>query len=347
MRALVVVAALAVLVGTSAQAQSFNPDWVKKPNGEDFAAAWPIQSWGVEGKATIVCDVNLFGGLEGCEVASETPEGAGFGVAALLLAPGFQMKPRIEDGKPVRGRVRVPISFSQPDKKRSQGGGRAPASEGAIGPSFMMVAKPLWRTAPGYDDIAEVWPKGAKNAAGSRVTMRCRVLAGGGVTACEGASQEKDGHAFIAAARKLAPLFRLAIDPTVGSEKTVFVNVPVVFVDPAVTPTARTVSRPLWIRGIDPTRAAEVFPPAAAKGLTAGTGVADCLVAKDGGLTDCKVSREDPVGLGFGPAAVAIAGVMQMSPWTEDGRPVDGARIKLPIRLERPADAAAPAPSAR
>ena len=42
--------------------------------------------------------------------------------------------------------------------------------------------------------------------------------------------------------------------------------------------------------------------------------------------------------------AVAIAGVMQMNPWTDDGRPVDGARIRLPINFTQ---AEEPAPKAK
>ncbi len=76
-----------------------------------------------------------------------------------------------------------------------------------------------------------------------------------------------------------------------------------------------------------------------------------CTVRHDGGLTACEVVSEQPAGLGFGDAALIVAGVMEMNPWTAQGTPVDGARIKLPVRLELPADTpaaatpAAPAPA--
>jgi protein TonB len=62
----------------------------------------------------------------------------------------------------------------------------------------------------------------------------------------------------------------------------------------------------------------------------------DCTVVHDGSLNDCAVASEDPAGLGFGDAALQIAAVMGMNPWTAQGTPVEGARIRLPIRLVLP-----------
>jgi hypothetical protein len=36
---------------------------------------------------------------------------------------------------------------------------------------------------------------------------------------------------------------------------------------------------------------------------------------------------------------------MKMNPWTAEGDPVDGARIRLPVRLEIPAEAPPAAPT--
>ena len=55
---------------------------------------------------------------------------------------------------------------------------------------------------------------------------------------------------------------------------------------------------------------------------------------QDGKLTDCKPDSATPEGLGFSEAAVQVAGVMQKNPWSDGGGPVDGVRIKLPIRFE-------------
>jgi hypothetical protein len=47
--------------------------------------------------------------------------------------------------------------------------------------------------------------------------------------------------------------------------------------------------------------------------------------------------------MGFGAAALEIAAVVAMNPWTAQGDPVDGARIRLPLRLELPKEAPTPA----
>lgn len=70
----------------------------------------------VEGSATIDCAVNAASTLEDCRVVSETPEGWGFGVAALKMSGLFKMRPIGPDGHPGAGggRVKIPLKFSLP-----------------------------------------------------------------------------------------------------------------------------------------------------------------------------------------------------------------------------------------
>ena len=64
-------------------------------------------------------------------------------------------------------------------------------------------------------------------------------------------------------------------------------DVPIRFSPPRVEQ-QRTVTSPAWVAGFDPDLAPKVFPPeAAAQGLTTGRGVAKCVVAHDGSLTNC------------------------------------------------------------
>ena len=94
-----------------------NPDWLEKPSGEELSNYFPpvAQLLSLDGRATIVCDVNPLGETINCTVASEAPLGMGFGPAALALSKYFRMKPMQLDGTPVAGgRVRIPIHFAYP-----------------------------------------------------------------------------------------------------------------------------------------------------------------------------------------------------------------------------------------
>ena len=99
------------------------------------------------------------------------------------------------------------------------------------------------------------------------------------------------------------------------------------------------------MKGLDRTRVARLYPALAIeRGVTTGRGVAECTVGRDGALTGCHPLPGDPDGLGFSESAVLVAQVMQMNLWTDEGGPVEGAVIRLPIRFNLATPAAAPAP---
>jgi hypothetical protein len=68
--------------------------------------------------------------------------------------------------------------------------------------------------------------------------------------------------------------------------------------------------------------------------VTSGHGAAKCVVGPDGTLSDCAPAEGDPDGLGFSEAAVKLAETMRMNPWTADGSPVDGAVVRVGVRLD-------------
>jgi len=93
------------------------PDWVRKPNGEDVARYYPqgAQMKGLAGRATIECQVVAAGALSSCRVLEESPADEGFGEAALKLGPLFKMRPATKNGVPVDGGIiRIPIRFELP-----------------------------------------------------------------------------------------------------------------------------------------------------------------------------------------------------------------------------------------
>ena len=115
---------LASLLGGAAAAergevrQIDDPVWVREPSlGDvlDVYRAQRVPQW-KGGHAAIRCRVTARGELTACRVASEDPPGAGFGAAALKLAPIFRMRALGRDGRPVQGaQVTVPIEFAPID----------------------------------------------------------------------------------------------------------------------------------------------------------------------------------------------------------------------------------------
>lgn len=91
-----------------------HPDWLSKPSGDDMARVFPKSAAkkGIEGRATIQCQVNAAGRLVDCTVLSEEPVGEDFGSAAIGLSTIFRMRPATRDGQAVEGgTVRIPLRF--------------------------------------------------------------------------------------------------------------------------------------------------------------------------------------------------------------------------------------------
>jgi len=90
------------------------PDWVQRPTGADLVRFYPAEAvkQKLPGDATMECRVETTGLLSGCHVLRQSPEGAGFGDAALKMTDLFRMKPKTRDGRPVAGGVvRIPVAF--------------------------------------------------------------------------------------------------------------------------------------------------------------------------------------------------------------------------------------------
>lgn len=87
-----------------------NPHWVRRPS--DLARYYPRRAatMNVEGMAMLDCVVRTSGALD-CAVVSETPEGWGFGAAALRIAGEHRMTPASRDGEPVEARYRMRVPF--------------------------------------------------------------------------------------------------------------------------------------------------------------------------------------------------------------------------------------------
>lgn len=118
-----VVLAAGVAVNAVRPSVITNPDWLSRPNGEQVEQSYPPLplTMNIEGRVVISCDVDAGGALQGCVPVLETPEGLGFGGAAVSLSHLFHMKPKTLDGAPVGGgTVRIPIRFTIPDRSKDR-----------------------------------------------------------------------------------------------------------------------------------------------------------------------------------------------------------------------------------
>ncbi len=63
------------------------------------------------GHATITCTALTDGRLDNCHVVDENPVGVGFGAATVRAAAYFRVKPAMKDGKPVAGKITIPLRW--------------------------------------------------------------------------------------------------------------------------------------------------------------------------------------------------------------------------------------------
>jgi len=87
-----------------------DPHWLARPH--DLDRYYPARALrrGVEGAAVLDCLVSTAGLLR-CAVVSETPQGWGFGEAALAISRDHRMAPARRDGVAVEGRYRMRVPF--------------------------------------------------------------------------------------------------------------------------------------------------------------------------------------------------------------------------------------------
>lgn len=101
-------------------------------------------------------------------------------------------------------------------------------------------------------------------------------------------------------------------------------------------PPGGLIARPDWVRKPSAVAIERAFPEAALKAQETGWAVIECTIKPDGGMEACIVTAEQPQGLGFGDAALALGRMYKVKPFAEDGQSFAGRKVRAVIDFTLP-----------
>ncbi|WGM37192.1 energy transducer TonB [Caulobacter sp. NIBR1757] len=302
-------------------------DLTAKPSGQDVESAFPpsLRGQTISVDVKMRCLVDAAGKPKRCDLLAESPYGLGLGkIGTDLMERKGRFKPRRIDGKPVDGgQVEFTLVMSE------------------MGRPERLITNPVWAAAPSLEEMTAAWPADRQGDE-AVVVLRCTMRRSGELEQCR-AVNDAD-KVLVGAARTLSERFRVRLTPEDARRAVradVFVSLR--FFNPAgASGQERRVRAPEWIVTPEEKVVQAVYPDRAVEaGIFSGRGVADCLVAPDGTLADCRVAAERPDDAGFGEAAAQVAGQLRLNLWSQDGRPTAALRIRLPIDFNQAPDEAA------
>jgi len=106
----------------------------------------------------------------------------------------------------------------------------------------------------------------------------------------------------------------------------------------AATASTPAPPHPIWT-ALPSARDLERFYPARARrrGIT-GSATIRCSVDENGGLVDCRVMSEEPLGWRLGEAALGLSRKFRLAPRTTDGESVAGGTVTIPLYFGKDGD---------
>lgn len=190
---------------------------------------------------------------------------------------------------------------------------------------------------PTAAEMAAVYPAKAKaEGVSGGVELVCSVKVSGAVSDCDIMGENPKGYGFGAAAQKLSRSLR--VDP---GQRGTEVRVPVSFNADVLRPGGMTVKTPKWA-ALPSVTDLQTTIPKTEGGPNNIRVTLVCTVQPGGSLDACAVDREEPAGQGFGQAVLALATKFKVEPWSAEGMPTVGAKVRVPVRYDlKPVDQAA------
>jgi protein TonB len=91
------------------------------------------------------------------------------------------------------------------------------------------------------------------------------------------------------------------------------------------------ITRPDWLSRPDGSDLERYYPDRAREDGVSGRASMRCTVTARGTLTGCRVLSESPAGAGFGAATLRTASRYRMRPQQENGQPVEGGSVTIPV----------------
>lgn len=228
----------------------------------------------IGGEATLLCVIPA-AGVHRCELDNETPEGFGFGEAALSLVPAFAFLPRREGGVAVDSGALLPVVFEAPP-------GPPPAPIDAVA---------LFGNLPRAEDHS------------GRAMLACAGRRDGRLDCVV---EEETGPGL--GQRALSIIGSAASGPRFDRGPFRYgARVAFTFAGPPAP------ARPaIWSRRPSASDVASAYPSRALDRGVSGRAELDCVVQADRRLS-CSVLSETPAGLGFGAAALRLSARYEVS----------------------------------
>lgn len=208
-RRITIAALSAILAGSGCSAVS-GPESQAGPAGQtpsasverqplpDILTFYPAaaREAGVGGEAMLRCKLSPHYALEDCRLEKETPEGYGFGQAALAMAA--QSEPSRYGGFEGRSDEQRTVTFKASPLR----------IEPDLRPAPSIVFDAVWIRRPTPEEVKKAFPRGAQSDTG-RVRIGCDIAIDTRVKNCVIYQETPAGQGFGEAALKLSKSFRL------------------------------------------------------------------------------------------------------------------------------------------